>query len=281
MHRAILATLVLALTAVAPAATPLAGTFSMQGGTRLTDGHLVSTPLTKDGLRQHLDLWMTQPNSTQAIRNYTVEMTKKLHVVLVKSDFSVFLHIHPTLGATGHFTIDQQFPSPGLYYVYADGLPNDMDHQVFRFNLAISSSQLLTPQVAPTGREVNVGPYTVDLSQVRLSAGGMDMIDVRILKGDKPATDLHPYLGAGAHAVFLNARDLTYVHVHPMLMDQPMPAMSGSGPMRMGPELPENATLTGSMMLHISVHEPGTYKMWFQFRGGNQLYVAPFVLTAQ
>jgi hypothetical protein len=35
-----------------------------------------------------------------------------------------------------------------------------------------------------------------------------------------------------------------------------------------------------NMMLHVSVREPGTYKLWLQFRGGDQLYIAPFIMTA-
>ena len=48
------------------------------------------------------------------------------------------------------------------------------------------------------------------------------MLNVNILKDGKPATDLHPYLGVPAHAVFLDAKDLSYVHTHPMAMDQMM-----------------------------------------------------------
>jgi len=222
---------------------------------------------------------MTTPPSAAPIRNYAVEMTKKLHVVIVSSDFTRFMHIHPSLGPTGHFAIDQQFPAPGLYYLYADGEPNNLDHQVFRFEFTVSNNAGQKPlTLSPTGREVNIGPYTVDLSQVKLNAGGMDMIDVHILKGDKPANDLHPYLGASAHAVFLNARDLSYVHVHPMAMGD-MAAMSP--PINIAPDLPENSISSPDMMLHISIKEPGIYKMWLQFRGGGQLYVAPFVLTAQ
>ena len=65
-------------------------------------------------------------------------------------------------------------------------------------------------------------PYEVDLSSVRLHSGMMSMLNVNILKDGKPATDLHPYLGVPAHAVFLDAQDLSYVHTHPMAMDQMM-----------------------------------------------------------
>jgi len=43
------------------------------------------------------------------IRQYTVEMTKRLHMIIVSDDFTHFLHIHPVLGADGHFTIDAPF----------------------------------------------------------------------------------------------------------------------------------------------------------------------------
>jgi hypothetical protein len=259
----------------------LAGKYSLQGGSAKTEGHLRINAAGKNPLRQHIDIWMSTPASPQAIRNYAVEMTKKLHVVIVSSDFSTFMHIHPQLGAKGHFTIDQEFPAPGLYHVYADGEPNNLDHQVFRFDVTVSNSSVQKPRtLTPTGREVTVGPYTVDLSQVKLNAGGMDMIDVHILKGDKPATDLHPYLGASAHAVFLNGQDLSYVHVHPMSMGG-MDMANMGGMMMNGPDLQENSISSPDMMLHISIKEPGVYKMWLQFRGGSQLYVAPFVLTAQ
>ena len=260
--------------------TPLSGKYSLQGGSPKTEGHLRLSPSGKDPLTQHLDLWMTAPPSAAPIRNYAVEMTKKLHVVIVSSDFSRFMHIHPTLSPTGHFVIDQQFPAAGRYLLYADGEPNNLDHQVFRFEFNVGNNNAQSAvTLSPTGREVNIGPYTVDLSQVRLHAGGMDMIDVHILKGDKPANDLHPYLGANAHAVFLNGKDLSYVHVHPMAMGD-MTAMS-NGPMKMPADLPENSISSPDLMLHISIKEPGIYKMWLQFRGGNQLYVAPFVITAQ
>ena len=261
-------------------ATPLSGKYSLQGGIPKTEGHLRVTA-GKTPFTQHLDLWMTTPPSAAPIRNYAVEMTQKLHVVIVSSDFTHFMHIHPTLSPAGHFTTDQQFPGPGLYYLYADGEPNNLDHQVFRFDINVGGNAGQKPiTLSPTGREVNVGPYTVDLSQVKIHAGGMDMIDVHILKGDKAAKDLHPYLGAAAHAVFLNGKDLSYVHVHPMSMGGTDMAMSGSS-MKSGPDLPDNAPSSPDMMLHISIKEPGTYKMWLQFRGGDQLYVAPFVVTAQ
>jgi hypothetical protein len=271
------------LSSVALCASPeLPGHFAYQGGKEITEGHMRLTPL--GGNKQRIDIWMTSPASAAPIREYAVEMTKKLHVVIVTTDFKTFLHIHPVLGADGHFRIDQQFPAPDKYYLYADGEPNDGDHQVFRFDFSIGAGAPSKQRdLMPTGREVNVGPYTVDLSKAKLTAGGMDMIQVQILKGDDPARDLHPYLGVPAHAVFLNSADLSYVHVHPTPMsgmNMNMMGMSPSAMRSMTAEMPDSANSPPEMMLHVSVREPGTYKLWLQFRGGDQLYIAPFVLTA-
>ena len=75
----------------------------------------------------------------------------------------------------------------------------------------------------------------------------MKSIDVEISKDGKTAMDLHPHLGVPAHAVFLNAADLSYVHVHPVAMDammdmsKPMPSMAEDGPS------------PGQLMLHVSL----------------------------
>jgi hypothetical protein len=267
----------------------VSGTFAFQGGQSLTDGHLQYAPTGSDPLDQHIVIWMTAHQSAQPITSYSIEMTKPLHVIIVDSGLATFLHIHPTLGPGGLFSIDQRFPGPGTYYLYADGIPNNGDHQVFRFVLTVGKGTAARqPAPAPTGRELTVGPYTVDLSKARLTAGSVDELEVGVYEGGAPAKDLHPYLGAPAHAVFLNTRDLTYVHVHPMPAGASMPGvdmkgmnMPGMDMSAMNTDLPDSASVPATMVLHVAVKEPGLYKMWLQFRGGSQLYIAPFVLRAE
>jgi hypothetical protein len=260
--------------ACCPAQT-LKGIPALQGETAQTEGFLKAAPVAADPLEQKLDFWMTAPNSAAPIKRYQVEMTQKLHVVLVSDDFKTFLHIHPQLSSTGHFVITQKFPASALYHVYADGEPNDLNHQVFRFELPIGKAGAAPRALPSTGMGVHVGPYEVDLSTVRLRSGQMEMIDVEILKDGKPAKDLHSYLGVPAHAVFLNNKDLSYVHVHPMAMGGDMDM---SKPVQ---TMPEHAPSPAEMMLHVSIKKAGTYKLWLQFRGaGDQLYIAEFTMLA-
>jgi len=269
---------VLLSAALAARAEVLKGEPSLQGYPAQTEGFLKATATPARPLDERLDVWMTLPKSTVPLKKYQVEMTKKIHVVIVSDDFKTFLHIHPTLAPDGHFLITQQFPAPGTYLVYADALPDNMNHQVFRFKLDVGHPSPPGPRnVPPTGLSAQAGPYEVDLSTVRVHSHRMEMVDVNILENGKPAKDLHPYLGGAAHAVFLNAQDLSYVHVHPMGADQMM-QMDMSKPM---PELPEDAQVSGDMMLHIALWEPGTYRLWLQFRGaGDKLYVAEFTILA-
>jgi hypothetical protein len=262
----------------------LTGSFAFQGGNAITHGYLRMNSIDGNLLKQHIEIWMTPLNSSHPIVNYGVEMTKKLHVVLVSKDFVTFVHLHPVLGHDGLFRIDQQFPATGVYYLYADGEPNDGDHQVFRFTLNVGTPGVAKPPdltVLP-GMEVTVGPYRVNLSKGVLRTDSTDMIDVKILKGGSPAKDLHPYLGAPAHAVFLNSADLSYVHVHPTRMGAMvnMAAMTPNEMRKMTADVPDSASSPPEMMIYVSVKEAGIYKLWLQFRGGNQLYVAPFVLIA-
>ena len=180
----------------------------------------------------------------------------------------------------GHFVLAQQFPAAGTYFVYADACPNDLNHQVFRFKLDVGhpSSPPSARDLPNTGMGVQAGPYEVDLSTVRLQSHKMEMVTIEVLENGQPAKDLHPYLGAAAHAVFLNAKDLSYVHVHPTAGDMMSMPMDMSKPMA---ELPDGTPVSDKMMLHIALWEPGTYKLWLQFRGADdRLYIAEFTILA-
>ena len=264
----------------APASQTLQGQFALQGQQPQTEAHLKITPTPGKPLTEKLDLWMNLPGKPGAIQSYQVEMTKKLHMIFVRDDFKVFLHEHPTLRPDGHLLLSQTFPEPGTYYAYTDGLPNQMNHQVFRFQFDVGQASPPNRNLPQTGLGVQAGPYEVDISSVRLHAGQMATLDVAILKNGQPATDLHPYLGVPAHAVFLDAQDLSYVHVHPTAKGETMNmGMNGSMAMADPPPMPENGPSPNALQLHLALRQPGTYKMWLQFRGGSQLCIAEFTLT--
>ena len=73
-----------------------------------------------------------------------------------------------------------------------------------------------------------------------------------------PVTDLQPYLGAYGHLVALRDGDLAYLHVHP---DESTAA---------GPEV----------RFFAEVPSTGRYHLYLDFRHGDRVRTARFVVTA-
>jgi hypothetical protein len=194
-----------------------------------------------------------------------------MHLIVVRDDFATFAHIHPTFDATtGIFSQPFTREANHRYYVYADTTPHGIGQQVFRFTLESDGPPAnLQPSLGVSPASTTVGPYTVTLARTTLAASRPQTLDVSVLEDGKPASDLHTYLGAAAHAVFINTSTLAYVHVHPMVRGATM-TMGMSGPA--GP----------LMQMTLPALPAGVYKLWLQFRGaGNQLYTAPFTLLSQ
>ena len=255
--------------------TVLHGTFALQGGLARTAGYLDAAPSARPNAWM-FDFWMTPKNGGAPIRDYDLEMTKLLHVIIVSDDFKAFMHVHPRLLSSGHFTLDQSLPHSGIYHIYSDARASGIGQQVFRFDFQAGKAVPIAPKdLSERNPLAHVDGYSVTLSSLSLRSGSSAHIAVRIAKGGKPATDVHPYLRALAHAVFLDADDLTYVHVHPVALGSVM------GPASAMVYSNDAAVVSPNMPLSVTVNEPGTYKLWFQFHGGSSLHVASFVLTAK
>ena len=258
------------------AGTRVGGEFALAGASAKVVATMLVVPA--GPLSANLDLWETAHGAT--IRYYALDMTKRLHMIVVSNDFTSFQHVHPELGSNGHFTIALRVPRPARYYVFADADPDGAGNQVFRFPLLFGRKPA-TPAIGSPARIAPAGPYLVTLSSANLNAANPTDVVVRITRRGSLATDLRPYLGAAAHAVFVNVATLDYVHIHPASGASTTAAtggmdMPGMAPMAMS--LPDNAKVPGSMTLHVSRVPAGTYKLWLQFRGSAGLQTAAFVL---
>jgi len=99
----------------------------LQGGEPSTQARLKITTAGKEHLTRHLDFATTRAANGPAVRDYQVELTKKLHIIIVNDDLPVFLHVHPRLMQNGYFVLDQYFPAEGKYHIFADATPAGLE----------------------------------------------------------------------------------------------------------------------------------------------------------
>ncbi len=252
----------------------IAASFALLGGSQHIDANVTAT--FPNAHTAHVLIIQKMHGSTTTVRRYDSAMTQLMHVVIVSTDYTQFLHVHPHFDPeTGAFT--QQFPiDPSKsYLVYADSTPTGLGQQVLRFSLPSAHVSASRPvSRTESARAADAGPDRVTLATTTISAGKGQDIGLEITTNGKPTQGLQPYLGAAGHAVFINVSTLEYVHVHPTLRGQSMDDDMGNMPHMKkdvaGPHL----------VLHVPPLPAGTYKLWFQFRDAEALRVAPFTIIA-
>ncbi len=217
------------------------------------------------------------------IVNYDVDMQKLIHLIVVRDDFRTFMHLHPVFDR-GAGTFRQPFSKDAghRYYAYADTTPHGIGQQVFRFTIAPNGSTAATqptPQplsATPSPPSVSAGTYGVALARTTLHANVRQSLDVTVVQGGRPARDLTTYLGAAAHAVFIDTATLEYVHIHPTLRGAPATAMGA------GMNMNGSAQAGPLMTMAMPALPAGTYKLWIQFAATNgAVYTAPFTLRVR
>ncbi len=224
----------------------------------------------------------SQSDGKTPIFNYDIDMQKLIHLIVVRDDFQTFMHLHPVFHRdTGAFRQPFSKDAGHRYYAYADTTPRGLGQQVFRFTIAPDGSTGATqptPQpfsATPSPAGASAGPYGVALASTTLSANAPQSLDVTVSKDGRPAQDLTPYLGAAAHAVFIDTATLEYVHIHPALRGAPTTQM---GAMNMG----VSAHAGPLMTLEVPPLPAGTYKLWIQFSGaGGAVYTVPFTIRVR
>ncbi|MGA8325855.1 MAG: hypothetical protein WB757_07235 [Candidatus Cybelea sp.] len=251
------------------------GTFALLGGTP----KIASKFWVEPGAASSATLKIQQFQLTGGapILRYDVEMQKLIHLIIVRDDFGTFAHVHPAFsGATGTFSETFTTSPNHRYYAYVDTTPRGIGQQVFRFTLD-STGPPATPGPMPSVflPSVVAGPYRVTLDRTQLAANQAQTLELTVFQGRRLAADLRTYLGAAAHAVFINTSTLVYVHVHPMVL--------GSRDMDTAGSMASMSRAAGPrMQMKLPPLPAGTYRLWVQFRGREgEVFIAPFTLLAQ
>jgi len=148
------------------------------------------------------------------VRRFDILHTKRMHVILARSDLTGFQHLHPRLGADGTWTTPVRFETPGAYRLFAD-FSHDGTATTLAANLAVDGSAEPVPLPDPSPTATSGGGYEVKLSGAPAHAGAETELRFAVSRGGHPVAT-EPYLGAGGHLVALREGDLAFLHVHPI-----------------------------------------------------------------
>lgn len=191
-------------------------------------GHCISSNLSSLDLKpnQKFDYkFQIQDDQGKPLTKFDIGHEKIMHVLIVKKDRSVFLHLHPEFDETsGTFTIsDMVLPEPGSYRLFADFKDGNIKDESAKAVAVYEDLQIgmdtTKPQAVSTKEMTKTfGSYDVImLSQPEIvSVGSPTKLSFLIndnRKNGTPVKNLQPYLGDYGHAVIFDS-DLNLIHTH-------------------------------------------------------------------
>jgi hypothetical protein len=238
-------------------------------------------------LARELEITVTEIATGTPLVEFEKELTQQLHVIVVDSALSTFIHEHAEeVDADGRFRVQVKFPKSGAYHVYADAVPAGLGQQVLRFDLPVGETGAASPATLAAPAEGALrssdGPSTVELDASGLAAGREAEVRMRILRDGHPADDLEPYLVVPAHAVFIAAKDLAYVHAHAAAgaKEQSHRSRHGSHDPHAGHGASNpKGSVPPELTLHVTAPQRGAYALWVQFKGGGEVRTVPFAVA--
>jgi hypothetical protein len=148
------------------------------------------------------------------VRDFELEQTKRMHLIVVRRDGAGFQHLHPRMRADGTWVQPLRLDAAGTYRVIADfrraGRQTTLGHDLH-----------VGGEVEPAGfpapaRAARAADLAVDLDAPAARAGRPVELAFGVRRGGRAVdAELEPYLGARGHLVVLREGDLAYLHTHP------------------------------------------------------------------
>jgi hypothetical protein len=191
-----------------PAAHPLRGLSVSQDGLRL----VIDQRTLPAGRTAPLSFRVVDERGA-TVRDFDVEHTKRMHLIVARRDLSGFQHLHPTQQADGTWTTPIRVADPGAYRVFAD-FAREETPVTLGADVAVDGPASLRPLPAPATTATSDGGDRVQLQAADAHRGEEATLRFSVTRDGRPV-QLQPYLGAGGHLVALREGDLAFLHVHP------------------------------------------------------------------
>jgi len=184
----------------------------------------------------------------------------RFHLVIVDEHMRWFRHLHPELLPDGAYRVAVDFPHGGSYTLFAGYRPES--HPAVTDKLSIQVKGAGPAEAEEPGQRLtaSIDGLTAGIVAERpFRSGSASYIPVNIIKDGTllRGRDLAPYLGAVAHIILISKAGKEFLHIHPM------------------------ADAQHSIMAHTVFPRPGIYRMWVQFKTGQDLHTADFTLDVQ
>ena len=233
------------------------GTRADAGGYRLTS---IRLPRSTDGPGEMS--FRILDRGGDPVSDLTSVQTKLLHLYVVRTDYAVYRHVHPTLAADGTWTARVDLADPGDYRVIADFQPESADRQVVLGETAnVPGPATDVPLV-----EGDDGVVAVAVDGTG-SVGDDGRLHLVVTTADGASVALGSYLGTSAHVSGFRitgnrADDAVFVHVHPY----------GE------PEVGEDGT---RLTFHTAFEKAGDYRLFVQVRVDGLLHTVPVTATVE
>ena len=146
------------------------------------------------------------------MRDFDIEHTKRMHLIVVRRDMTGFQHLHPTENADGTWSVAVTLPDAGSYRVFADFSVDGRPHTLaddLTVDGAVRSQELPAPADG-----VDVDGLRVTQTKGASRAGAESELAFDVTRDGEPVA-VEQYLGAKGHLVALRQGDLAFLHVHP------------------------------------------------------------------
>lgn len=255
------------------------------------------TQMIKPGVPTSIEIWYTYKKTGEVYKEFKLMHGKIMHMVILKSDLSVFKHIHPYLDpATGRFQITLNLPlsdpdnfhtkdaitSPGMYMIMADVEIEDVgmrmghkmvhamgQHQNHALNLdPLNADGSITKFFHANGKD-----YKIHLIQEHTEGCSGSLAEFRVSLYEQtplgdyiPAQDLENWLTQGAHSVWvseglMHGKHMHFAHMHSML------------------PIDDSEFIFG---FHDNkIMKNGIQKAWFQIKDNGNVLTFPFIFNYQ
>jgi hypothetical protein len=200
-----------------------------------------------------------------------------VHLIIVRSDLGAIIHKHPKPTATGEFSEQVTFPTPGRYRVVIDAYPQLSgplrNFQLFRWiTVPGKAPDVALPRFQATQ---TVDGYRFQMrGRPALHAIQAAFLTLRVTRPDGSPATFTPWFGALAHAIFFRAGTLDYFHTHICAPGGASGCVSVLGNTR----VTGTQTQPGRLRVGVLLPVGGTWRLFLQCKVDGHVLTAPFTL---